>query len=751
MANELINPFQQFKDQLNNPLANGQLKVYVNKTTTIGTAFSDSALTIPQVVNPYRLDSAGRVRGDLRWQGKRTIELLTANGAHVRTLDDVVTLVDTSEFAINVASVAAMVALTTLELGDVVETQSYNADQGQGGARYLIVAAATGTNDGFLYHNLDNGLQAQLLDTEYRNFYLAGAVGNGIADDSTAVQAVLTQGGDIYVPTGTFLAAGLTLSVSARLHGEGTIKAAQFTTSDLLTITGVDLTITFDGLTLDFDMTNQTVEQAFVSVKSQVTATVGAVVSFNNVTFANGGKYDVQMTGNDGAVRPFYQFSECRFLAGQESTATPYVAAYVRAEDGASLQMENCYFDLETTPAAIGGRGGVNVGRTAGALTNPGFASVSSSTFNRVGGNADAANIIAAIQVSDAENVIIADNRILSPQGAGIRIDANVDQLLIAENQVDALTGTNVLGQIVVTATADPAPGNNWKIENNQCLDSNTYGIYLDGASAGVNPQWVEVVGNMITGPSEAAIRLDALIDVKVEANFIDMALVDGFNGIEVGPGGIDGNVSIEGNTVLNCLNATGIIVNENSSNAVVSVADNLIQGTAANAMNGIELNNVQDAYVRGNALREIITTLITLGGTGGITTALVHGNSYDGTDPATWLTNAGNITNLRVAPDNQWKRVQPTIDTIASAATIIVTSEFVKLTGTTQIQDITPDFIVEGAELTLFGSDANSRNIVNTGNINLGASPRALGQDDILRLAYDGANWNEIGFSVNS
>ena len=86
MANEVINPWQTFRDDLGNPLSGGLLRVFVNLTTTLGTAFSDSALSVPQSVDPYTLDSYGRVRADLRWSGLRRLEVRDRNEAFIRTM-----------------------------------------------------------------------------------------------------------------------------------------------------------------------------------------------------------------------------------------------------------------------------------------------------------------------------------------------------------------------------------------------------------------------------------------------------------------------------------------------------------------------------------------------------------------------------------------------------------------------------------------------------------------------------------------
>ncbi len=235
MANEVVNPFQTYRNAKGAVLAGGSLRILQAGTSSLGTAFSDSDLTIPQIVDNYPLDGFGRVTGDLRWRGTRDVESYLANGAFNRTDEDVVTLIDSSSFAINEPSVAAMIANDSLLLDDIVETQAYNLDQGEGGARYVVVGAATGTEDGYLFHDLDNGLQAELIDKErHNNFYVAGAVGDGVVDDSIPCQAVLDVAGDIECANGIFAASALTLNQNARIHGSGTLLRFAFSGADLI-------------------------------------------------------------------------------------------------------------------------------------------------------------------------------------------------------------------------------------------------------------------------------------------------------------------------------------------------------------------------------------------------------------------------------------------------------------------------------------------------------------------------------------
>ena len=122
MANEVVNPFQTYRDRKGIPLAGGSLRILQPGTSSLGTAFSDSALTIKQIVDGYPLDAFGRVTGDLRWSGLRDVQSFKAGGAFNRLDDDVTTLFDASVLTILEPSVAAMIANTTLVVGDTVET-----------------------------------------------------------------------------------------------------------------------------------------------------------------------------------------------------------------------------------------------------------------------------------------------------------------------------------------------------------------------------------------------------------------------------------------------------------------------------------------------------------------------------------------------------------------------------------------------------------------------------------------------------
>lgn len=88
MSDRIVTGYQQFKDDNGDPVANGTLEFFENKTTTPKTIFSDPTFLTPQT-NPYTLDINGSVQADVFLQGIYTYELRLVDTALVRTIDDV--------------------------------------------------------------------------------------------------------------------------------------------------------------------------------------------------------------------------------------------------------------------------------------------------------------------------------------------------------------------------------------------------------------------------------------------------------------------------------------------------------------------------------------------------------------------------------------------------------------------------------------------------------------------------------------
>ncbi len=741
MANDVINPYQTFRDNKGVPLAGGGLRIRVNRTSALGTAFSDSALQVGQAVNPYRLDNYGRVQGDLRWSGKRTVQVLNAGDEVIRTLNDVVTLVDTSTFAINFGSVAAMAADTTLVAGDIAETQSYNADQDQGGARYIIETDSATVDNYRVIDLAPAGLQAKLLDQEQNNnFYVAGAVGNGVANDSTPVQRLLAIGGDIDCSNGTFLVDGLTASLAFRIRGNGALLHAPFTTTSMLTLTGNNLAIGFEGVVIDGNSANQSSTAAVASIDSTINATAGnlSLVSFSGVTFQNGAEHDVRADATDAAsVTVLFGFHECSFIGGLEATAAPFLPSCVHLSDGVSGLVEDCYFDLNTTPAVIGGRTAVRTS-ASGALTNPGYLSVVGSTMNRMGMNADATNIFGAVHAQDVKQLVVGENRFLSPQSAAVLFGAEVDVLEVTGNMADGLTGTNKRACITALVTTRANSGNHWRVDANNLVNIAGVAINLDGASAGADASNVTIDDNIIDSPTGNAILVENLIDLSISGNDINLATVASTNAIVEDSSGLGGVVDIKGNSVIN-VDGTAILMAATSSGAIYTIDGNTIESIDT----AIDCQGGTSAFVTGNSMVDASVGVVDLGT---LTNAYLGGNSYVGTVPTNYARNLGSITNLALG-ENLWPTVDSSILNIAGAA-IAITSPFHLISDVTTVTSATFGADIIGFKVVILATVSVTIN--DSATINLAGGNYAMTATDTLTLVWDGSVFQEVARSVN-
>ena len=148
MSNEVINPYQTFYDDSGIPLADGTISFLVNTKTALGTIFSDEALLVEQA-NPYPLDASGRIAGDVKYTGLRTLLIKTDLGATVRTIDNVSTMLSSSDTTINKSYLtlnAAVADATNLSIGQTIYLEERVTGKG-GGAHWGVIASTT--NDEF--------------------------------------------------------------------------------------------------------------------------------------------------------------------------------------------------------------------------------------------------------------------------------------------------------------------------------------------------------------------------------------------------------------------------------------------------------------------------------------------------------------------------------------------------------------------------------------------------------------------------
>jgi nitrous oxidase accessory protein NosD len=127
-------------------------------------------------------------------------------------------------------TVADMAASKTVKVGDIVEVAGYYSVNDGGHGKYEIVAAATGTDDGGSFIDLDT-LQAKAIFEGAINVKRFGVTGDGTADDTSKIQAAIaaqSSEGTITCVTGeTYLITSFSISKKININLNGaTLKGA---------------------------------------------------------------------------------------------------------------------------------------------------------------------------------------------------------------------------------------------------------------------------------------------------------------------------------------------------------------------------------------------------------------------------------------------------------------------------------------------------------------------------------------------
>lgn len=118
-------------------------------------------------------------------------------------------------------TVADLKADTKLKAGNHAQTKGYTTAGDGGHATYIIVDDNTLVDDGGSIHALTNGLFAVLLNNEYVTPEMYGAYGDGVHDDSTAIQKAFDSGKVVEFAPKTYICFSLKTNNALTIHGNG--------------------------------------------------------------------------------------------------------------------------------------------------------------------------------------------------------------------------------------------------------------------------------------------------------------------------------------------------------------------------------------------------------------------------------------------------------------------------------------------------------------------------------------------------
>lgn len=155
-----------------------------------------------------------------------------------------------------------------------------------------FLTTAIGTTDSSLVTYVPAGagatqrtVQAKLRDVvSVKDF---GAVGDGVANDTAAIQAALSSGAtSVHITAGTYLVTGLTIAASCTIYGSGILKKGTASATPLLNITASNVTVDgveFRGASYNATPTTRVVGDTAINCEATSSVSPYANLAIRNV------------------------------------------------------------------------------------------------------------------------------------------------------------------------------------------------------------------------------------------------------------------------------------------------------------------------------------------------------------------------------------------------------------------------------------------------------------------------------------
>lgn len=473
MAFPLINPVPTFLDGSGNPLDNGTLDTLnpADDTfrATYPTADDADALTNANS-NPIVLNGRGEAPNGIYMPDGETVKLVLRDslGAPIWTQDDV-------------RSPSDFDTLTGAQVGAALYPQStFESNQS-------ITPAA--------------------LNYPWGDVRRYGATGDGVTDDTAALEQAGRSGHTMLVPDGTYVVSNLawTVDVDIRLDDGAVIQHQAAATDHMIESTA---RLVIRGGKLDGNKANQTGRYDAVNAS-------GPEVIVENVHFLNTVQSGVDIDNVSGMAR----VADCYFTGMAEHTGvdgetTKCVDLNVAAQV-VELVGNVCIADTPTaTDVAPGGFFCSGTSQSVRITNN----------YFRNCGQSNGSNQISCIQLyTDADESIIANNicedsyfsPIRSQNSSNVTMTGNVIRGYSGEALAEAMMlfgHARSFASAVINCTIT---GNTIDIAGN----TTNIGIYITGDSAGVLSSYgVTVTGNVVEGGNNAC-RVEWFTDLTISNN----------------------------------------------------------------------------------------------------------------------------------------------------------------------------------------------------------------------------------------
>lgn len=641
----------QFFDNNGVPLAGGKLFVYNAGTTTKATTYTSSAGST-QNTNPIVLDAAGRVAN----------EIWLTTGALYKFVLSPSTDTDPPTAAIWTKDDIPAINDTTNVLGELANT----SDNAKGDA---LVGFKQSNASGFLSGAVARTVNAKLQElVSVADF---GATGDGVTDDTSAVQAAITAAQDsigvLYVPAGTYIISTVTISGNLILTGSGTpsiFKQKGATVGNMINITGTGNNVVIENMTFDGNYT----AQAAASLNSIIESTADGAsftdvfsLIVQNCEFRNPAYASIRVIGdNTFTTRELVWITDNKFIDGAEGIDNPsndYNPRDIALDDAVEAWVENNLFDSTNAPSY--GRSAIIVAQTQTTTERFTEANIIGNRINRRGCNTSQA--LGAIDLYIwATNCVVRDNVIKNSIQSAIKWKQNGASLRVVNNSISTALIANVSAINGNAPTYAPAR-DNCLIDGNQIQEWNagtSYVIALGGVFAATSDysDGLMIINNQLKNTAGNQIFAFDTQNVGIINNQI-FPTTTAIVGLFVDPRNY-GAIRIKDNYIGPCSSYSVYVVNATSTTEPdVMFEGNYIAGSAQsyavymrgryinisnnmmiNVVNGYTCDNIDYLCMTGNQVKDISGTVAFF--INNVTYVLATGNeAYNITTPISYNT----------------------------------------------------------------------------------------------------------------
>lgn len=465
-----------------------------------------------------------------------------------------------------------------------------------------------------------------------------GAVGDGTADDTTAIQSAINKAistsGYLYFPAGTYIVSTITINNSLIVYGSGSlsiIKQKASTTDDMLKITGTGNNVVIDNLTFDGNFSNQAAQStnSIIHTTADGSTSTSDVFSFvvQNCEFRNPAYSSIRVQGDNlYTTREIAWILNNRFANGAEgvdNVGTDYIPRDIAMDDGVEAWIENNIFESDTVPT---------VGRCAIVVAETQTVNERLTELQIIGNRIEyrGCNVSQALGAIDlyiwATNCIVRDNIIKNSTESAIKWKQNGSKLTVLNNKIDTrvgLTGLAINGNNPTYGTAKDL----CIVEGNQISEwpGDTFGVIIvegfttppDDYSDGIT-----IRNNQLKDCSGWQIQVANTKSATIDGN--QMYPLSGTVGINASTLN-DGQIRISNNYIGACSGYAILSVNTNLATCDVIVSNNTIVSNAetyaiylkgrritcnnnyiSDSVGGVKLYTITDASVNDNFFKNL-------------------------------------------------------------------------------------------------------------------------------------------------